>query len=95
MSDMRTTFLTDTAQLLTPLELAHRLKVSVQTVYRERADGHLPARLVRGKMRFYWPEILKALPEAPTTTVTYGGPRPVDLVQQLKREVQLAKRRIS
>lgn len=52
-------------QLLTPKELGERLKVSERTIYREQADGRIPGVLVRGKLRFYWPEVLKALPLAP------------------------------
>lgn len=52
-------------ELLTPKELAARLKVCESTVYREQSAGLIPGRLVRGKLRFSWPEVLRALPAAP------------------------------
>lgn len=80
----------DSAQeLLTPDELAKRLKVSVRTVYREQADGKLPGRTVRGKLRFYWPDVVKALPAAPVTRMHgVGGGPGMDLVALLKQRVR-------
>jgi excisionase family DNA binding protein len=75
----------DEAQLLTPKELASRLKVSERTVYREQIDGRIPGRLVRGKLRFYWPEVLKALPAAWVPPSVASQHRAgVDLVVMLK-----------
>lgn len=54
-------------ELLTPKELADRLKVSERTIKRSQLDGALPGRLVRGKLRFYWPEVVAALPRAPVS----------------------------
>ncbi len=77
----------DLSELLTPRELSHKLKVSERTIYREQAEGHLPGRLVRGKLRFHWPEVVKALPRAPVrqpmnrTGITRGS---LDLVAALK-----------
>lgn len=75
----------DEAQLLTPKELAGRLKVSERTVYREQRDGRIPGREVRGKLRFYWPEVLKAFPAAwVQPSVTSHHRAGVDTVMMLK-----------
>ena len=35
----------------------------------------MPGRLVRGKLRFFWPEVVKSLPAAPSKhSVRYEGP---------------------
>lgn len=72
--------------LLTPKDVAARLQVSVQTVYREQGDGRIPGRLVRGKLRFYWPEVVKSLVPAPAKhAVRYEGPAwGQNMVAQLK-----------
>lgn len=80
-----------TSELLTPKELAAKLKVCERTVYREQREGRIPGRLVRGKLRFSWPEVLRALPAAPVEIsadmrrAAMGAP---DLVMQLKRCVK-------
>jgi hypothetical protein len=81
-------------EVLTPGELACRLKCSVRTVYREQADGVLPGRLVRGALRFYWPEVVRALPAAggAAARVAQDRLRGVDLVTLLKQRVRLARR---
>ena len=56
-----------TESLLTPQELAARLKVSVRTVVRLQKGGVVPARAVLGRIRFHWPEVVASLPLAPAT----------------------------
>lgn len=51
-----------TLELLTYSELAYRLKVSVKTVRRLVAAGLIPAKQVGGRHRFYWSDVLGALP---------------------------------
>ncbi len=76
--------------LLTPKQAAARLQVSESTIYREVRDGVLPGRMVRGKLRLYWPEVLRGLPAAPVRLVR---PVPVfDVVSSLKLTVQGLKR---
>jgi len=78
-------------ELLTPEELAAKLKhCSVSTVYRMQADGEIPGRLVRGKLRFVYAEVLRALPVAPAANqqrrlVQQQG---LDEVRLLKRLVK-------
>jgi excisionase family DNA binding protein len=47
------------ADILTPQEVAKRLKVSVTWIYENRRSkkGRLPARSVGRYLRFYWPEV--------------------------------------
>lgn len=84
-------------ELLTPNELAARLKCSRRTVMRDYADGQIPARLVRGLVRFYWPDVLKALPvsqpvrhRAPTVRPGMSGN---ELVLRLKESARNWERR--
>ncbi len=80
-------------ELLTTRELASRLKVSVRTVFRLLAAGTIPARWVLGSRRFYWPEVMAALPMVtpPGARVTRAPPV-VDLVQVLKARVKAGRR---
>lgn len=57
--------MSELTELLTPKELAAKLKVCESTVYREQRDGRMPGRMVRGKLRFSWPEVVRSLPAAP------------------------------
>jgi hypothetical protein len=81
-------------RLLTPKDLAARLKVSVQTVYREQRDGRMPGRLVRGKLRFFWPEVIKSLQSAPAKhAMRYERPAwGQDIVAVLKARARQARR---
>jgi hypothetical protein len=68
-------------ELLTPKELAARLKCSVRTAYREQREGRIPGRLVRGRLRFWWPDVVRALPPAPVAPMPRrAAHEPVDLV---------------
>jgi len=76
--------------MLTPDDLAARLQVSAATIYRMQADGQIPGRLVRGKLRFVWSEVVKALPRAPATRQESArmqefGVREVRMLKQLVR----------
>lgn len=52
-------------ELLTPQELAARMKVSARSVARLVKGGLVPARAVLGRVRFYWPEVVASLPRVP------------------------------
>ena len=83
--------MSDTDDLLTPEELAKKLKhCSVSTVYRMQADGEIPGRLVRGKLRFVYAEVLRALPAAPAANQarTLRHAQGLAEVRLLKRLVQ-------
>ena len=54
-----------TAELLTPREVAERLRISERSVLRQVKAGKIPARVVVGKIRLCWPEVLASLPPAP------------------------------
>lgn len=77
-------------ELLQHHELASRLKVSVRTVRRMAAAGTIPGRQVRGRVRFYWPDVVAALPpSAPVQAarrmrrLSQGAPMP--MVEHLKQ----------
>lgn len=76
-------------ELLTAKELALKLKVCERTVKRDQRDGLIPGRMVRGLLRFSWPEVLRALPAAPVD-VHADRARVVgsDLVMVLKHRVK-------
>lgn len=84
--------LADADDLLTPKELAARLKVCERTIYNEQADGNIPGRLVRGKLRFYWPEVVQALPQAPVKQTKKTGAGlgrgSIDMVALLKERAR-------
>ena len=52
---------TDDIELLTPPEVARKLKVSVKTVRREIARGHLPAYKVADQWRILKADLLRYL----------------------------------
>lgn len=55
--------------VLKPKDLAVKLGVSERTIYTMQRQGMIPGRLVRGKLRFSWPEVYAALPAAPVSPV--------------------------
>lgn len=52
---------TTTEQPLKAPEIAERLRIDVQTVYRLRKKGKLPSHRIGRSLRFYWSEIQAAL----------------------------------
>lgn len=56
-----------TESLLEPKDVAVRLKISVKSVVRLVKAGTIPARVVVGKFRFFWPEVLASLPLDPAS----------------------------
>lgn len=53
--------------LLTPHDVAVRLQISVKSVLRLVKAGTIPARVVVGKIRLCWPEVVASLPLAPAS----------------------------
>lgn len=56
-----------TEVLLTPREVAERLRISEKSVLRLVRAGRIPARVVVGKLRLCWPEVVASLPLAPAS----------------------------
>lgn len=56
-----------TEVLLTPREVAERLRISEKSVLRLVKAGRIPARVVVGKVRLCWPEVVASLPLAPAS----------------------------
>ena len=70
--------------MLTPKELAQRLKVSERTVLRMVKGGIVPARAVLGKIRLFWPEVKAALPPVAASRVSEPGVAALDLKTRLR-----------
>lgn len=75
--------------LLTPKEVAVRLRVSERTVVRLVKGGRIPARAVLGKMRLYWPEVVQALPRVSVAT---AGGESVGAVRDLRTRLKMNAR---
>ncbi len=76
-----------TDSLLTPREVAARLKISEKSVLRLVKAGSIPARVVVGKMRLCWPEVVASLPLAPVAAsgrASEPGVVALDLPKRLK-----------
>lgn len=79
------------ACLLTPQEVAARLRVSVRTVVRLQKSGVVPGRAVLGRIRFSWPEVVARLPLAPAAAsgrASVPGVAHLDLPKRLKLKSQ-------
>lgn len=72
-------------------ELAARLKISKRQVFTLLKAGVVPARLVGRVRRFYWPEVLAALPRATAPCAPLRGPA-MELVPMLKERVRQQRR---
>lgn len=72
------------AELLTPKELAQRLKVSERSVIRMVKGGVIPARVVVGKIRLSWPAVLASLPPVAASRVAETGVTALDLKTRLR-----------
>lgn len=75
------------SELLTPQELAARLRVSARSVSRLVKGGLVPARAVLGRVRFYWPEVVASLPRVPAAAsgrASEPGVATLDLERRLK-----------
>lgn len=59
--------------LLTPHELAARLRLSLRSVRRLVAAGRVPYRLVGTVKRFVWAEVVAALPKGPVPVAPRGA----------------------
>lgn len=71
-------------------ELAEKLSTSRSTAERMVRDGTIPFRRVRGRKRFYWPDVLAALPSTfvgPPVRASGLGQGAPDVVTHLKRLV--------
>ena len=79
-----------TAALLTPREVAERLKISEKSVRRLVQSGRMPARVVVGKIRLSWPEVVASLPLAPAASGRASEPGVVtlDVLKRLKLKSQ-------
>lgn len=80
-----------TAELLTPREVAARLRISERSVLRQVRAGRMPARVVVGKMRLCWPEVVASLPLAPVAAsgrASEPGVVALDLPKRLKLKSQ-------
>ena len=83
--------LIDAEHLLTSEELAARLKVSRRTVARLVKGGLVPALVVLGCVRFYWPEVVPALPRVPAAAsgrASEPGVAALDLPTRLRLKSQ-------
>lgn len=72
------------AELLTPKELAQRLKVSERSVIRLVKGGVIPARAVLGKIRLHWPEVVASLPPVSASRGSEPGVAALDLKTRLR-----------
>lgn len=75
------------SELLTPQELAARMKVSARTVTRLVKGGIVPARAVLGRIRFHWPEVVASLPRVPAAAsgrASESGVATLDLKKRLE-----------
>lgn len=80
-----------TAALLTTEEVAERLKISEKSVRRLVQAGRMPARVVVGKIRLCWPEVVASLPLAPVAASgrsSEPGVVTLDVVTRLKLKSQ-------
>lgn len=71
-------------------ELTAKLRVSRSTVERQVRDGVIPFRWVGSRKRFYWPDVLAALPSTfvgPPGRASGLGQGAPDVVTHLKRLV--------
>lgn len=74
--------------LLTPHELAVRLRLSLRSVRRLVAAGRIPFRLVGTVKRFVWAEVVAALPKGPGPISSNQGPTSIDMVAYLKEKAR-------
>ena len=74
--------------LLTPQELAVRLRLSLRSVRRLVAAGAIPFRLVGTVKRFVWSEVVAALPAGPVPIASNQGPTSIDMVAYLKEKAR-------
>ena len=78
-----------TDDLLTPQELAVRLRLSLRSVRRLVASGAIPFRLVGTVKRFVWAEVVSALPKGPVATVrSCAAPKSFDMEAYLKEKAR-------
>lgn len=80
-----------TEVLLTPREVAERLRISEKSVLRLVKAGRIPARVVVGKLRLCWPEVVASLPLAPASTsgrASEPGVVALDLTKRLTLKSQ-------
>lgn len=78
-----------TDDLLTPQELAVRLRLSLRSVRRLVAAGRIPFRLVGTVKRFVWAEVVAALPAGPVATVRPSAPpKSFDMEAYLKEQAR-------
>lgn len=80
-----------TAALLTPREVAERLKISEKSVLRLVKAGRMPARVVVGKVRLCWSEVVASLPLAPVAAsgrASEPGVVTLDVLKRLKLKSQ-------
>lgn len=77
--------------LLTPREVAERLRISEKSVLRLVRAGRIPARVVVGKIRLCWPEVVASLPLAPASAsgrASEPGVVALDVLKRLKLKSQ-------
>lgn len=80
-----------TEVLLTPREVAERLKISEKSVRRLVQAGRIPARVVVGKIRLCWSEVVASLPLAPVAAsgrASEPGVVTLDVTKRLKLKSQ-------
>ncbi|MDP2383390.1 MAG: helix-turn-helix domain-containing protein [Nitrospirota bacterium] len=78
-----------TDDLLTPQELAVRLRLSLRSVRRLVAAGAIPFRLVGTVKRFVWAEVVSALPKGPVmVSRPSAAPKSIDMVGYLKEKAR-------
>lgn len=77
--------------LMTPAEVAKWLRISERSVIRLVRAGKIPARVVVGKMRLSWPEVVASLPLAPVAAsgrASEPGVVALDVPKRLKLKSQ-------
>lgn len=75
--------------LLTPQELAIRLRLSLRSVRRLVAAGAIPFRLAGTVKRFVWAEVVAALPKGPVVVARpSAGPKSIDMEAYLKEKAR-------
>lgn len=80
-----------TEVLLTPREVAERLRISEKSVLRLVKAGRIPARVVVGKIRLSWLEVVASLPLAPASAsgrASEPGVVALDLTKRLTLKSQ-------
>lgn len=80
-----------TEVLLTPRDVAERLQISEKSVRRLVHAGRMPARVVVGKIRLCWPEVVASLPLAPASAsgrASEPGVVALDLTTRLRLKSQ-------